>query len=133
MSLIVDASVAVKWVSEEPESLAARDLFAGGNRLIAPEHLLFEVANALRKKLARGAVTRVQATSAVLVTAQAFDELVETRPLLAKAVELAFDFNHAVYDCIYLALALRERAPLITVDQRLLAVAQAAGIEARLL
>ena len=131
MSLIVDASVAVKWVSEEPGSRNARDLLASGDHLIAPEHLLFEVANALRKKLARGALTRVQATSGIRILDQAFDELVETRPLLEKAVELALDFSHPVYDCIYLALASRERLALITADQRLVAVAQAAGIEAR--
>jgi predicted nucleic acid-binding protein len=34
------------------------------------------------------------------------------------------ELDHPVYDCFYLALAERERAPLISADKRLLAAAQ---------
>lgn len=131
MSLIVDSSVAVKWIAQEPGSQAARDIIESGDRLIAPEHILFEVANALRKKLAQGIIHRVQATGGVLVAARAFDELVSTRPLLEAALDLAIDLNHPVYDCIYLALAARERVPLLTADQRLIVAARATRIDIR--
>jgi predicted nucleic acid-binding protein len=32
---------------------------------------------------------------------------------------LAFELDHPVYDCLYLACAMREKTTLITADQRL--------------
>ena len=39
---------------------------------------------------------------------------------LARAFEIASNARIGVYDCLYVALAEREKAPLITADQRLL-------------
>src|SRR3954453_16608751 len=99
MSLIVDASVAVKWVAEEPGSAKARDLIGSGQRLLAPDLVLVEAGNALRKKLARGVIDRVQALSGVQTVERAFDELFPARPLVHAAIRLALDLRHPVYDC----------------------------------
>jgi predicted nucleic acid-binding protein len=131
MSLIVDASIAVKWVVEEPGSAAARALLSDGERLIAPDLVLAEIANAVRKKLSRGIISREQAVVAARTAERAFDELVPMRLLAFSAIELALDLNHPVYDCFYLSLAARERLPLVTADDRLRAAAQRANIEAR--
>jgi predicted nucleic acid-binding protein len=40
--------------------------------------------------------------------------------LLARAMEVARLLKHPVYDCVYLALAERERATVVTADARLL-------------
>jgi predicted nucleic acid-binding protein len=133
MNLIVDASVAVKWVAEEPGSEKARDLVGSGDRLLAPDLVLAEAGNALRKKLARGIIDRVQAIIGVQIVERAFDELFPARPLVHAAIGLAFDLDHPVYDCIYLALAARENLSVVTADERLFRVARNARIEARLL
>lgn len=51
---VVDASVAVKWVLREPDRELAYDLFA--HALLAPDLMLLECANALRTRVARGAM-----------------------------------------------------------------------------
>ena len=43
-----------------------------------------------------------------------------TGPLVPRAMDLARRLDHPVYDCVYLALAEREHAALVTADQRLL-------------
>ena len=43
--------------------------------------------------------------------------------LQAEALALACHLDHPVYDCLYLALARREAALLLTADQRLLQLA----------
>jgi predicted nucleic acid-binding protein len=129
MSLIVDASVAVKWVAEEPGSAAARALLS--DRLFGPELLLAEVGNALRKKLARSIIPREQAARGAQIVERAFDKLFPMRPLVFDAIGLALELNHPVYDCVYLALAARERLPLVTADDGLLAAAQRARVEVR--
>lgn len=65
MTVVVDDSVAVKWVVQEadtPEALALRSL--GG--LAAPELLVAECANILRKKVLRGEVAADQAALAAV-------------------------------------------------------------------
>jgi predicted nucleic acid-binding protein len=56
-SLVVDASVALKWVVTEPGSVEAAALLdeiaAGVVVLVAPEHLIGEVANGLQKRVAQ--------------------------------------------------------------------------------
>jgi predicted nucleic acid-binding protein len=75
-SLVVDASVALKWVVTEPGSEEAAslldDMAAGAIALLAPEHLVGEVANGLRKRVAQNVLTvedACAALDAVLVTA----------------------------------------------------------------
>lgn len=41
--------------------------------------------------------------------------------------------DHPIYDCFYLALALKEDAPLVTADRKLAILAKKAGIAAELL
>ena len=39
-------------------------------------------------------------------------------PLLDSALDLAIQLNHPIYDCLYLALALRHDTDVITADRR---------------
>ena len=116
---VVDASVAVKWLVTEPFSEQASRLLAPGNSLLAPELLFAEAANALWAMRQRGDINDSE-----------FDEAVETLrvapvstprsllQLMPAASRLAADLGHPIYDCFYLALAMQERAPLITADSR---------------
>ena len=47
------------------------------------------------------------------------DRVEPDRHLQAEALALAIHLQHPVYDCLYLALARREAATLITTDRRL--------------
>lgn len=129
MNLIVDASVAVKEAGSAP----ARDLVCNGPRLFAPDLILLEIGNALRKKLARGLIGLTQAAAGISAVERAFTGLTGTRTLSDAAVKLAFELNHPVYDCVYLALASREDFPLVTADRKLFEAGRRAKIEARLL
>jgi predicted nucleic acid-binding protein len=63
-----------------------------------------------------------------------FSKLVPIHDLASVAAAMAIDLRHPIYDCFYLALAERERAPLISTDKRLLAAARLMkGIEVRAL
>jgi predicted nucleic acid-binding protein len=52
-----------------------------------------------------------------------FERLVSIDQLAARALELAVDLRHPIYDCLYLALAERERAPIVSADAKLLSAA----------
>ena len=61
MRLVVDASVAVKWLVAEEDSDAADRLLAGGDDLYAPRLMVSEVANAVWRKARMGEIERGQA------------------------------------------------------------------------
>ena len=115
-SAIVDASVAVKWFMREPDSHLARAFGASATVMLAPEFLVLEVANALRKAVATGAVSRDYAEQSIAIARRIFDPLIETDSLINKAFTSSLTLRHPIYDCLYLAAAERLDLPLITAD-----------------
>ena len=61
MNLVVDASVAVKWLIAEENSDAAHRLAASGDDLHAPRLMASEIANALWRKARMGEIERGRA------------------------------------------------------------------------
>lgn len=130
MTIVVDASVAAKWLLKEEHSLQANAL-RSEDALIAPALIAAELGNVLWKAYRRGTVSRADALTALQLGLCAFGELVATETLDAQALTLALDLNHSVYDCFYLALAQRESAPLATADVAMIAAARKAKIKVR--
>lgn len=121
MRLVIDASVAVKWLLVEDRHELARDVLEDGFELIAPDLLLVEVANALRNKFRAGLVAKAQADSAIEALPGYFDSFFRPSDVLANAFDIACGINHPVADCIYLACAIETGAPLLTDDAALFA------------
>lgn len=120
MSLVVDASVAVKWVSESPGWQAAGALI-GRDALVAPELIWPECGNALWRYVGAGLMSAEQAHQGLTTIGRLFDQVVPMGPLMTDALALACRLKHPVYDCVYLALARSLRCRLVTADRRLVA------------
>lgn len=121
MTLVIDASVAVKWYLDEPLSSEARRILAGDELLVAPEIILAEVGNAVWLRANKADIPVAQATEIVRELSGAFVALVPTERLIVRAVEIAAELRHPVYDALYLAVAERWDAILISDDGRLIA------------
>jgi predicted nucleic acid-binding protein len=118
-TLVIDASIAVKWVIEEdgtPDALTIRQRA----RMIAPELLVPECANILWKKIQRDELTSEQALFAARLLQIAEIELVPMRSLFEAAMRMAIELDHAAYDCLYLSLAIENKCQFVTADERLL-------------
>ena len=116
---VVDASVAVKWLITETFSDQAVRLLDRELRLVAPELLFAEAANALWAMCRRGDITKPDFAQAVdVLKAARIAVPVSMRELAASAARLAADLDHPTYDCFYLALAVQEQYPVVTADQR---------------
>ena len=121
---VVDASTALKWVLQEDGSDAAAELL-DGRILHAPALLFTEAANALWSAARRGRLTPAEAADAVDLLMRAPLRQAADEPMLAaRALQLGVLLDHPVYDCTYLALAMRHEVPVVTADRRF---AQAAG------
>jgi predicted nucleic acid-binding protein len=125
---VVDASIAVKWVVDEPGSDQAAKLLERTTRWLAPRLMLVEAAASLRRKAVEGEL-RVEAAAGSLTTLldavrQGTIALAGDEELVASALLLAVDLGHKLPDCVYLALAEREGCSLSTADRRLARLAR---------
>ena len=117
MLLIVDASVAVKWIVLEGQREAALDLLH--NQVLAPDIILAEVRNALLTRVRRGLSSRQEAAQAEAEFIGLGMTVEPSRDLLSSAFALGLSLEHPIYDCLYLALAAERAGTLVTADRRM--------------
>ncbi len=129
MTIVFDASAALKWVLPEPYSSAAirvRDDFHNSLvALIAPDIFPVETLHALtkaerQKRIAFG--TAFPFWQSILADCPVLHPHI---PLLDRAYEIASSARIGIYDCIYVALAERENCQLATADERIIKTLQA--------
>jgi len=116
-AFVIDASVAIKWVIDEPGTEQA--LLLRQHPLSAPDLLVPECANILWKKVRRQELSQDEAMLAAGLLERADVRLEPMRALLERATRLAVALDHPAYDCMYLALAQILSCPLVTADDRL--------------
>lgn len=119
MNLVVDASVAIKWLVAESGHEHAAALLLNFPLLRAPDFLEIEVANVLWKKVRRRELDAKQARLAFASLPRFFESLSPSRELVERAMQISLEIDHPVYDCIYLAAAEKELGKLATADARL--------------
>ncbi len=120
--VVVDASLALKWLLEEDDSDQAQALLESwgreDRRPSAPHLLPAEVTNALHQQVVKGELTVPGAVKLI----DDLNSLVDLHPLPqlhSRALELASELGQgAAYDCHYLALAESLGCELWTADDR---------------
>jgi predicted nucleic acid-binding protein len=123
VTFVVDASVAVKWLVEERDSNAAKRLLELEEKLVAPDFVLVKVGNVMWKKVRRSEIEVEQSIAGVQTLPGYFDELAPSASLLIRALAIAVELDHPVYDCLYLACAESVDATLVTADDHFAAKA----------
>lgn len=124
--LVIDASVAIKWatpLAREPftdESVRLLKWYVDGEvDFIVPDVFWAEVGNVLWKGTRQNRWRQDEAES-VAADMRARDfTTVSSLVLLPEAMKIAFAHDRAVYDCLYVALAVQSKTDLITADERL--------------
>ncbi len=116
--VVIDASVAMKWVVEENGTAEALEILRR-YPLSSPDLMIAECANILWKKVKRGELDEDEAVMAARLIQRSDVEILPTRALMENALRLAVELDHAACDCIYLSLALENDWSFVTADERL--------------
>jgi predicted nucleic acid-binding protein len=123
MNLVIDASVAAKWLFKEPDTERACALRGDAERqgfeLVAPEILVAEIANVIWKRVARGELDPGDAQSVFEEFKRISPALIRLSSLVEAALALSVRFRRSVYDSLYVALASERDCDLVTADENL--------------
>lgn len=120
MALVVDASVALKWVLQEPDSHLAEALLRIEPDLCIPDFWLGEATNVLWLQVHRRLLSPDEAREGLAL----LRTLVEPTPtadldLHEVALEIGMPISHSTCDTMYLAFAIAMGASGVVVSDRL--------------
>jgi len=119
MSWIVDSSVAVKWIAPEVGQEAAIDLINQERELVAPEFILVEVGNIIGKKVRHGELSKEQGVEGIGLIPRIVQRFIPDELLADRALAIALDTDHPVYDWLYVARAEHADGTVVSADERL--------------
>ncbi|HEY4347275.1 MAG TPA: type II toxin-antitoxin system VapC family toxin [Gaiellaceae bacterium] len=115
---VADASAIVRFVLHDSSSVAE---WVATGRVIAPDLMLLEVANALLTQVRFAGLNHDEAGSALLDVLELPIAYVSERRLVGHWTDVALDLGLSAYDAAYVALASMRDAVLITADRELAA------------
>ncbi|MDR0910278.1 MAG: type II toxin-antitoxin system VapC family toxin [Spirochaetaceae bacterium] len=124
-SLVIDASAIMGILLDEPAK-ASIVKSAEGCDISAPSIMPFEVANALSREIRRNRITVEQSREAF--------RIYKTIPInkvkinYESTLEICYAQKTYAYDAAYIDLALRLRAPLLTLDDNMRRIAKSLNI-----
>lgn len=122
--IVVDASVAIKWIREEKDRDKAiilhKDHLEKREEIIVPQLLYYEVANtlatkfSLTNKIIKRGLDFIFGTTLVIY-------LVDREDIL-QASSLASEYKSSFYDMLYAVVAKKHKTILVTADERFVRV-----------
>ncbi len=134
VSVVLDNSTAVDWLmGTDGNDVAAGLVRSHALDLIVPSLFWAELAYVLGKRIYRGSIDRrfrdgclARARQLIQVTDL---ETATPSPSYDRALSLGDQYGLTIYDAVYLELALRREARIITFDNDLIDAARAAAVE----
>lgn len=126
MDIVIDTSALIAVIVDAPERNAIITLTVG-NTLIGPGSIPWEIGNAFSAMFKRQRLTLDEAQKGLFI----FESipLRYIKPDFVHAVEISKQTNMYAYDAYFIDCAIRQNAPLLTLDRKLQAAAQRFNVE----
>ncbi|TWI62457.1 putative nucleic acid-binding protein [Desulfobotulus alkaliphilus] len=125
MEIVIDTSAIIAVIVDEPEREKIIEL-TRGNTLIGPGSIPWEIGNAFSAMFKKNRVSLAEAEKGLEIFKKIPIRSIETN--FANAVTISQKTNIYAYDAYFLDCALRQKAPLLTLDSKLCAVAKSLKI-----
>jgi len=121
MNIVVDTSVIIAVIANEPQKEALAELTTGAD-LIAPHSVHWEIGNAFSAMLRRERIKVEQAIQAIKLYQQIPIRFVDVE--LEEAIQIASALGIYAYDAYLIRCALKYQSPLISLDRNLIHAAR---------
>ncbi|MDP2643487.1 MAG: type II toxin-antitoxin system VapC family toxin [Desulfobacterales bacterium] len=126
MDIVIDTSALISVIVGEPERKRIIEATTG-NTLIGPGSIPWEICNAFSAMFKQKRLTLEEAEKGLSIFKSIPLRYIE--PDFVMALKLSNQSNIYAYDAYFLDCAIRYKAPLLTLDQRLKAFAQNLNIQ----
>lgn len=126
MDIVIDTSALIAVIVDEPERNTIINL-TSGNTLIGPGSIPWEIGNAFSAMFKRQRITLDAAQKGLSI----FESipLRYIKPDFVNSVTISKQTNMYAYDAYFIDCAIRQKAPLLTLDKKLQAAAQSLNIQ----
>ncbi|WP_013323268.1 type II toxin-antitoxin system VapC family toxin [Gloeothece verrucosa] len=128
---VVDTSIVIQRFIREtytPNVRALLNRLLVGDQLYIPEFCLLECSNVFWKQVRFYGLSEEKANQFINELREISFQIVPVSYLLNSALKIGLTYQLAIYDSLYIALALRLDYPLITVDERQAQAAKDCGV-----
>lgn len=117
IAAVLDASVVAKLLLREEGSSNARALLASLERPVVPDWCLLECAGAISRHSQDNGLSPETAILNMGRLERLGLETIASQGLVRASLELALQYEHSPYDCLYVLRAYAEEMPLVTADR----------------
>lgn len=128
MKVVLDASAACELVLQRPQSERLDAIVRATDEVLVPELYVAEVANVLWKYVKARELDLERSHRCLEAALNLCDRIVAMPSLIHEALVMSCVTKHPVYDAMYLILARRNGARLLSLDRKLQAMAKENGI-----
>jgi len=118
--IVLDCSAAVNIARKTPEGNGLRALMLEGEKIISSELFPIEAASAFSKYVRAKKLDESTAKVYLAATVALVDEFIPIQENYIEAFRESLRLKHSVYDMLYLTLARRNAATLVTLDMKLM-------------
>ncbi len=124
MKYVLDSCVGFKTLLAEQDSDKAQRLCENYQKniheLLSPDVFPMQIAHAITRSERQGRISPVEGARLLTDILNRLPAMHSALPLLPRAYHISSNARIGVYDCLYVALAERERCELVTADDKLI-------------
>lgn len=128
MIAVIDASAAVEITLQRDSAAKLMVLLTEAEWVIAPSVYVAEISNVFWKYQSFTDLSQAECETHLDTAIALPDDLINDKDLYREAFKLGCTLDHSIYDMLYLILARRHNATLLTMDKKLLRNAQQSGV-----
>jgi predicted nucleic acid-binding protein len=129
MIVVLDSNAAIAIVLSQEKGKKFRQIIEASEKVISSEFFKIEVANVIRKYHKGNYIKKEDCNKILELSENLVDEFAPIGENNIEALNEAIRLDYSAYDMLYLVLARRNGAVLMTLDHHLNVIARNEGIE----